>query len=558
MVVLRTKNRGSPLLNRFSFVRTFLLCVIILISMPVHGVDWVYTVVDGDNLWDFSSKYLDSVMRFEQIRKLNNIKNPKRLKPGSWLRVPMKWIRRNAVPAQLGLVEGQVEITRSDGTEEKGVKPGALIHLGDTLKTGHGSSAAIVFADTTKLTLHSDAEMRFDHLSAHGETGMVDSRIHLSQGRLKTQVKPAVGPGSRFEIKTPSAITAVRGTAYRVSISPKGEFSNIEVLEGSVVVSGADQQTLVAAGYGTRVSQGQPPIKPKKLLPSPQLSQIPEPLRALNWRLNWQPLEGANSYRVEISRSNRRDVVLWELKTNESSINLPDLADGSYWLRVRGIDSTWLEGNSVEHGIILDRHPLAPQSLSPEDGEMLNSGNIDLQWERSSDAHSYFLEVATDLSFENTIVAIEIAKANNFVMTDVSKPGVYYWRVSAKSESGELGPAGDIRSWKLRSELEPPKVDVTVDDEKLLASWKQLNSDHRYHVQLAHDPEFNHLELDQVVAGNEIRIEHIYSQLRYLRVCAVEEDDYHGPWSSLHKIDPLLGKSIWIVPTSLIMGLLFL
>ncbi|MES9851604.1 MAG: LysM peptidoglycan-binding domain-containing protein [Candidatus Thiodiazotropha sp. L084R] len=174
--------------------------VLMLFSLPAHSSDWVYTVVDGDNLWDFSTKYLDNVMRFEQLRKLNNIKNPKRLQPGSWLRVPMKWIRSNAVPARIDLVGGQVKISRSDGTQQNNLKPGALIHLGDTLKTGQNSSAAIVFADDTRLTLHSDAEMRFDHLSAHGETGMVDSRLHLGRGRLKTIVKPSKGPGSPYAI----------------------------------------------------------------------------------------------------------------------------------------------------------------------------------------------------------------------------------------------------------------------------------------------------------------------------------------------------------------------
>ncbi|MES9863017.1 MAG: FecR domain-containing protein [Candidatus Thiodiazotropha sp. LLP2] len=532
--------------------------VLLLFSLPAHSSDWVYTVVDGDNLWDFSTKYLDDVMRFEQLRKLNNIENPKRLQPGSWLRVPMKWIRSNAVPARIDLVGGQVKISRSDGTQQKNLKPGALIHLGDTLKTGQNSSAAIVFADDTRLTLHSDAEMRFDHLSAHGETGMVDSRLHLGRGRLKTIVKPSKGPGSRFEIHTPSAITAVRGTAYRAAVSPNRKSSNIEVLDGDVVVSGADEQTLVSAGFGTRITQGQAPIQPRKLLPSPAINEIPSPLRVMDWQLGWQNIEGSSKYRVEVSDNQQLEVLLWEKVVTDLHVSVPELPDGDYWVRIRGIDSDGLEGNSAVERIVFDRHPLPPQSLSPADGEMLQSGDIELKWDRAAHASGYLMEVATDQAFEDIVVKRDVEDIDHIKLTDITKPGTYFWRVSAKSEDGELGPAGVVRSWHLRSELEPPDVIVTVSDEQVVGSWQQLDPDHRYHVQVAHDADFKHLELDQVTSKNEIAIEHIYSQLRYLRVSAVDVDDYQGPWSSVHKIDPLLGISVWIVPTSLIYGLLFL
>ena len=198
-------NRLS-LTSSMTHLRAHILAVLLIFTLsPATGAEWIYTVVDGDNLWDFSEKYLDSVLRFEKLRKLNNIKNPKRLQPGSWLRVPMKWIRSNAVPARLADLEGQVQLTRADGSQVSSIKAGTLINLGDNLRTGPKSSAAILFADGSALTLHSHGEMSFDHLNAHGETGMVDSRLRLIQGRLQTKVRPSAGPGSRFEIYTPSA-----------------------------------------------------------------------------------------------------------------------------------------------------------------------------------------------------------------------------------------------------------------------------------------------------------------------------------------------------------------
>lgn len=542
--------------KRIFFLRNAIL--ILLFSLPLQAADWVYTVVEGDNLWDFSAKHLDSVMRFEQLRKLNNIKNPKRLQPGSWLRVPMKWIRSNAVPARIGLLEGKVRILRADGSAENSLKSGVLIHLGDTLNTGQNSSASVIFADNSSLTLYSDTEMRFDHLSAYGETGMVDSRVHLGQGRMETKVKPTAGPGSRFEIHTPSAITAVRGTAYRASISPNGDSSSIEVLEGDVVVSGAEQQTLVSAGFGTQVALGKAPTEPRKLLPSPGLHELPEPLRALEWQLNWQSLDGANSYRAEISSSADFDVLQWEAVVQEPQVKLPDLADGDYWFRVRGIDEVGLEGNSAVQSLLLDRHPQPPTSLSPADGEMLDFGGVELKWQQISKVRGYLLEVAADQAFEEIVFKQETDDKTQFEVTELKQPGRYFWRVSAIAEDGEVGPSGAVRSWRLRADMESPNVIVTATEAHVVSNWQPLNSNYRYHVQLAHDADFKQLEFDQIISANEQTFDHIYSQLRYIRVCAVDEDDYHGPWSSVQKVDPLLGKSVWIVPISAIMGLLFL
>ncbi|MCG7989224.1 MAG: FecR domain-containing protein [Candidatus Thiodiazotropha lotti] len=544
------------MLKRIFFLRNTFL--ILLFSLPVQASDWVYTVVDGDNLWDFSAKHLDSVMRYEQLRKLNNIKNPKRLQPGSWLRVPMKWIRSNAIPARVGLLEGKVRIVRADGSAENKLESGVLIHLGDTLNTGQNSSASIIFADNSSLTLYSDTEMRFDHLSAYGETGMVDSRVHLGQGRMETKVKPTAGPGSRFEIHTPSAITAVRGTAYRAAISPSGDSSSFEVLEGDVVVSGAEQDTLVSAGFGTQVALGKAPAKPRKLLPPPAMDEMPQPLRALQWQLSWQALDGAKSYRAEISSSRHFAVLQWESVVDKPLVKLPDLADGDYWFRVRGIDEIGLEGQSAVQPLLLDRHPQPPTSLSPADGEMLDVGGVELKWQQISDVRGYLLEVADDQTFENILYKKETDDKGQFEVTELKQPGRYFWRVSAIAEDGEVGPSGAIRSWRLRADMESPNVIVTAKEAHVASHWQPLNPNYRYHVQLAHDADFKQLEFDQIITANEQTFDHIYSQLRYLRVCAVDEDDYHGPWSSVHKVDPLLGKSVWIVPINTIMGLLFL
>lgn len=546
---------GCPALTPVSRLRALLMTALLLLAFtPVSATEWIYTVVDGDNLWNFSEKYLDSVMRFEKLRKLNNIKNPKRLQPGTWLRVPMKWIRSNAVPARIAGLEGQVQLTRADGTQPM-LKSGTLILLGDILKTGPKSSVAVLFADDSALTLHSHGEMRFDHLSAHGETGMVDSRLHLIKGRLQTRVRPSAGPGSRFEIYTPSAISAVRGTEYRAAVVREGNASNIEVLEGKVAVSAAQQQRLVEAGFGTQIVKGEAPAPPVKLLPPPQYDPIPDVVRQIDWRMDWEDIEGAVSYRIEISADQAFTVLAWDQITTQSHLTLAELEDNRYWIRVRGIDVNGLEGKGRVASLVLDAQPQPPLSLNPPDGAVQRGGDVEMKWTLSENAERYLLEIATDEDFQQIVQRVTDLEEARYQLQNISEPGTYYWRVSSILDN-EPGPPGVVRSWQLKPAIGAIDSSIEEKDKEVTASWERGDPDHRYQVQIALDPDFTDIETDTLTEQSEVSFPQLQGQVRYLRVRAIDRDGYEGPWGSVQRIEPPFDQGVWTIPVLFILGLL--
>ena len=87
------------------------------------------------------------------------------------------------------------------------------------------------------MVLFKNTIVAFDHLSSYGKTGMVDTRIRVIQGKVETNAQKNKGPGSRLDISTPSAISSVRGTVYRVSNTGEN-ISTVEVIEGSVCSCG--------------------------------------------------------------------------------------------------------------------------------------------------------------------------------------------------------------------------------------------------------------------------------------------------------------------------------
>lgn len=540
-------------------LKIFIISVLALSPVPSDAADWVYTVVEGDNLWDFSEKHLDSVMRFDQIRKINNVAQPRRMRPGTRLRVPMQWIKSNPTPARVESVLGIATILRATEKLPVEAKPGDQIWLNDSLLTGPESSVAVQFADGSILTLHGESEMRFDHLSAYGETGMVDSRLNLIKGRVDTRVKPAVGPGSRFEIQTPSAISAVRGTAYRAAVTAEQQASNVEVIEGKVRVTGAKKPRLVRAGFGTRVNPGRKPLPPQQLLDAPLLKPLPDSIRQLNWPVAWSPLPSANSYRVQIRAQSKPNVTVWDRTVSAARASLPDLDDGDYLLIVRGIGQYGLEGkNRVTH-INIDTDPQPPLLLKPNADQIFRQEPAELVWTASQDADSYLLEIASDPNFEEVLLRKSELKATAYQVDELTAPGTYHWRVTSVAADGEFGPPGAARSWELKDV--PPAIEAelaNVDDETIIATWRKAGPEQRYQVQVARDNSFNDLETDEVGTETSLAITQSTRQVRYLRVRTIEPDGYLGPWGTTQRIDPPPDPSVWFIPAIGILGILLL
>lgn len=550
--------RTPPCRRRGGGWRCLLLSLTLIADLPAAAADWVYTVVDGDNLWDLSSRFLDSTLRYEAVRRLNNIQQPRRMQPGTRIRFPMRWIRSNLVEAQVHSVQGSVELVRADGSRETLTAPGAALSLGDTLHTATDSSAAVRFADGSMVTLHQSSAMAFDHLSAHGQTGMVDSRLRLLDGRLDTHVKPAVGPGSRFEIHTPSAISAVRGTAYRAASMNDGGVSNIEVLEGRVAVSGSDRSRLVSEGFGSQIARDKPPAVPRLLLPPPQVTRMAQPIRAPDSLLTWQSLDGAVRYRVEIGAGQRFDVLSSDRIVDRPRIRLPDLADGSYTARVRGIDDSGLEGRNAVLQLALDTHPRPPIALQPANGNIVRDAAAELVWTDSAEAASYRLEIARDREFGDRVLIRDDITATRHTALEAVAPGTYYWRVTSIAADGEVGPAGDPRSWEVKAIPATVEATLSGDDSGLVATWRAAGPGLQYQVQLALDSEFGDLAIDRLTDEARLAIAPTPGQMRYLRVRIVEDDGYRGPWGTAQRIDPPADPFAWLMPALGVLGILLL
>jgi len=291
----------KKIMGRLSFV-VLLVC---LVAPPVEMAqasdtdqNWVYVAKSGDNLWDITTRYLTGIKYWRPLQRLNNIAEPRRIPPGTHILIPVRWSRVLLANATVKSLRGAATIHRADGTEEA-VTVGAVLSEKDRISTAEDANVLLKFADESELLLLSGSNLNLDHLKAYGDGDVADTRVYQNSGRSESRANPEKLPGTRFRIQTPSAVMAIRGTNFRVSSDDAG--SRVEVTTGQVTVANDSSESILPGGYGVVARQGEALTEPKKLLPPPDLSAIPEVIEALNARIIIPEMSGATGYRVQVT-----------------------------------------------------------------------------------------------------------------------------------------------------------------------------------------------------------------------------------------------------------------
>lgn len=331
------------------FIRLLLILSICVPALATAQEEyWEYTFRPGDSLWKIAKKYTTTVNNWAEIQRINRIRQSsnQRIAPGTRIVIPITMLKLQPAPAIVIALSGDVRLVRANGDEESPAI-GTKLFNGDRVITESTQNIRIQFADASELQVLPNSEVVLDKLSHHSQSGMVDTRVRLNTGSVNTWVEK-LHPDSHYEIKTPSAITAVRGTTYRVS-ADGSEVSRTEVIEGKVAVSANNTEKQVDYGYGIVAEIDVPLPDPVELLSAPAVSDnLSAEKTALH--INWAPLTGAKNYRYQLASDNKFNQVIIDDATTENQLNIEDLAPGQYYLRVRGVDQFKLEGFDSSRG----------------------------------------------------------------------------------------------------------------------------------------------------------------------------------------------------------------
>jgi len=156
-------------------------------------------------------------------------------------------------------LSGSVVIHDPAGNESK-ARRGAVLAEGSSIETSTQSTILLRLHDGSEVLL--GARSRLLLKSEPQQTGV--SQFQLLLGKLRAVVTKRFSGTPSFQLGTPTAIIAVRGTQFNVEVNGH-EVTEVDVDEGTVQVSGrndASNSVLVKPGFSTRVGPDMIPEAP--------------------------------------------------------------------------------------------------------------------------------------------------------------------------------------------------------------------------------------------------------------------------------------------------------
>jgi hypothetical protein len=396
--------------------------------------EFVYRAHAQDTLIGIARRLLIDPRRWPEVQARNNIANPRRIPLGDEIRIPYAWLRLSADTATVTAVSGDV---REGGHS---VIPGQTFPEGTRIETGSDGSATLVLADGSVVTVQKLSVLTLEEMRrVAGAEAAHDTRFKLESGRLQTRVKRQADVG-RFEILTPVAVSAVRGTEFRGAFEPGAGTATTETLEGSVAVSGSGTVVAVPADFGTRVAPNAAPLPPVRLLPAPDLQAIPGTNTANRLQFGWPAVLNATRYRLQLAPDAEFHSFLVDAELDAPQADLPAPPDGSYWLRVRAIDGLGLEGHDtvvsfVQHELPVPQRQASPTPFPPA----FAKHEMQFHWDPQEGMH-YRVQISRDPQFNAALVDQTLDSPT--LSTRRLHLGTYYARVQTIAADGGTAPFG--------------------------------------------------------------------------------------------------------------------
>lgn len=460
-----------------------------------------HTVRAGDTLEGLASAYLDNPRQWPLLQQRNKVANPRRLQPGSTVWIPVRLQPRAS--AQVEFVQGNATAQPAAQASPQPLAPGARLDEGTRLQVGPDSFVAVRLADGTVVRVQPQSDLQLRQLRRRGRTGSIQSVMEVRAGSVESSVTPSTDALRRFEVRTPRAVTSVRGTEFGVALAASGQ-ATASVLEGTVAVQSRAENaaqpeagaTLLARGQGMSVAPDGTLGAPRPLLAPPDLSTVPAQLHDLGLlAINLPVTPGASGYVAQVARDAALTQVLRSGRFADGQLRWAALDDGSYHLAVRAVDEAGIAGQPATRTITIKTRPVPPLYQQPAPGAVVPRVTGALRCTEVPGARWYRIQVAASADFASPLV--DEARLNPCQLTLATLPlGNYFWRAATVAElaggaldQGPFAPAQAFTVAQQPAALDLSAMQATDGDTIVRLHWP-AQAGQRFRVQLAPDLEF--------------------------------------------------------------------
>lgn len=490
---------------------------------------FTHVVTREETLIALSRRLLADPRQWPQLQQHNRIADARRIPVGTVLKIPVRLLATEPVPARVLSASGEVS-----GPQGVAVAAGQALPQGARLQAGDGGQATLQLVDGTVLRLRAGSAVQVETSRRLPGSGGALSGVKVEDGQVEVQAQKRSGAGAPgFQISTPQGLLGVRGTEFRVSVDARAETTRNEVLEGQVMTEGRDGRAgrSVAAGFGVVVDRSGTVTPPVRLLAPPDVSAWPALQERVLVRFPIRPQPAVVAYRAQVAAAADPafERVLQDVRSTGAELRLVDLPDGDYRIRVRAEDAQGLQGRDALHLFTLKARPEPPLPTGPGPKAVVSGARLDLAWASVDEARSYRLQLARDEAMREPIQD-QRTLAGTAWSVDALAPGVYFWRLASERSATDQGPFGPVQRVELRA-LPAPLPPPRVGEDSLKLAWEGLPGQ-TFEVEFARSADFAVLELTRRTEQSALELRLPGTGCYWVRMRARDPDGFVGPYTA--------------------------
>src|SRR6266480_4346674 len=142
----------------------------------------------------------------------------------------------------------------------KPLAPAQAVQAGDEVRTGAGAQLILEVPDGSYMVISENSKLIVEDFWS----GNLRSLVNLMVGKVRFYVQRLGGKPNPYRVTTPTALIAVRGTTFEVTID-ETQAAEIRCLEGRVAVESvglSEREVILESGRKTLVRPGEYPLPP--------------------------------------------------------------------------------------------------------------------------------------------------------------------------------------------------------------------------------------------------------------------------------------------------------
>jgi len=403
-------------------------------AQAVESDQIAYVIRPGDTLINLAKAYFITPGSYAEVQKLNHISKDRRMPVGMVLHVPRRLLKFDVISFRLSSFSGPVSAIL--GKQALPLQKGMVLGEGVQLTTGPNGFVSLSGADGSRVALPSNSRIRILHARHYLLPNAADIDFGIEQGRAEVEAAKQK-PLDQFQIHSPVAVSAVRGTVFRAGINGVGSSGSTEVIEGNVAVISPKAESAIPAGYGASVmSSGE--IAKEALLAPPQLLQPGHVQTEDRLHFDFSPVAGSASYRTQIARDAGFEDVLTEQIAGEPQGEFPSIGNGTFFVRATAIAGSGIEGLPEVWSFRRQRVGLAAEA-----GQSAIPGGLRIKWHSEGEGRAIFRFQLFAAGKPDVPVVDEAGLENNGITLTGLARGAYLWRVGVV----RVIPEGSAEVW---------------------------------------------------------------------------------------------------------------